>query len=92
MGNSVGTCTGVPAHAPDPSGMCATQPATSCGTNGRCTMGGACELYDMSTVCDSSCTVAVLTTTFCDGMGACNQPQITTCPSLLCADATSCAP
>ena len=93
-GNNVGTCAGVPAHAFDPTGMCLIQPEATCGTDGRCTSGGACEVYDMSTVCGTSCSGTDLTTMFCDGtgMGGCTQSQTVTCPSMACADPTSCAP
>jgi hypothetical protein len=84
-----GACTNVAPHTVDPQGSCANQGAASCGTNGRCNGSGVCELYDMSTVCNTVCLSPTFTTFYCDGLGTCALPQIETCASLTC-DANGC--
>ena len=86
-----GQCHNVGAGALDPTHLCGDQGAPSCGTNGRCTAGGTCAVYDTNTVCDTLCVSPTFTTTFCDGsgFGGCTQLAPLVCPSLAC-DASGC--
>jgi hypothetical protein len=86
-----GTCSNVPAHAIDVSGSCPDRGAALCGTNGRCTISGTCELYDLNTVCSTLCTSPIFTTNYCDGIGGCTQSQLVTCDSAVC-DVNGCVP
>jgi hypothetical protein len=86
-----GLCTNVPAHTVDPQATCKDLGAASCNTNGRCNGAGVCELYDMSTVCNTVCLSPTFTTYTCDGLGACVVPQVQTCASLTCT-ASGCTP
>jgi hypothetical protein len=86
-----GMCANLPAHAPDPTGVCTTQSPSTCGTNGRCNGGGNCELYDTSTVCSTTCISPTFTTFSCDGLGACVLPEAQLCGINGC-DANGCIP
>ena len=70
-----GTCVAV-ARGKDPAhGSCATQAASSCGTNGLCDGMGACQFHEATTVCgDAACDPASNSLTperRCDGNGTC---------------------
>lgn len=71
---------------------CATQAPDTCGTTGECLFNGqSCALYQNNTHCHS-CSVSTLTTSTCNGAGACNaggSPQACS-GNLLCASGTSC--
>jgi hypothetical protein len=73
------------------SGSCPDRGAALCGTNGRCTISGTCELYDLNTVCSTLCTSPIFTTNYCDGIGGCTQSQLVTCDSAVC-DVNGCVP
>ena len=78
-GATPGTCSAFSNGTAD--SRCPTQGAASCGTNGLCE-GGACQLYGLGTQCNSTCENLDLTRWYCDGMHACNQPQVETCASV----------
>ena len=70
-----GSCVAV-ARGKDPAhGSCATQAASSCGTNGLCDGMGACQFHKAGTVCgDAACDPASNSLTperRCDGNGVC---------------------
>jgi hypothetical protein len=73
VGGRAGTCQPVPPGAPDPAGVCATDPAASCGRTGSCDGAGACAVYAAGTVCaDAVCSGnAVMAASTCDGSGRC---------------------
>jgi hypothetical protein len=82
--SSKGTCTGVPAGAPDPRGQCVASRDKPCGLDGKCTAGGACELFPPGTACgDSSCNGDALATQECDGAGGCKTIS-TSCGAYTC--------
>jgi hypothetical protein len=61
LATSTGHCTGVPAGAPDPKGLCQDQGPASCGTNGTCDPFGGCATYPLGTTCSApSCTNGTL--------------------------------
>jgi hypothetical protein len=84
--SSEGTCTAVPNGTAD--AACPAQDPTTCGTTGLCES-GVCQLHGLGTQCSSACLISIYSRTYCDGMGACNQPMLETCGSLLC-DANGC--
>jgi hypothetical protein len=90
VANSLGTCALVPPGGADPAGTCINQGAASCGMNGTCNGAGSCALYDMSTVCATSCASPDFTTTYCDGLGGCNQQMLMSCANG--CDANGCLP
>jgi hypothetical protein len=88
-----GTCDNAKDAQADPRGMCATQPASSCGTDGKCS-GGLCEQYGTSTGCSSSvCTTTTQQTSYttCDGAGMClGTASAMTCGGHLKCTGTAC--
>ena len=48
---SLGSCRPVPNGDDDPRNMCVTQPASTCGTDGKCDGAGGCRRYRPGTVC-----------------------------------------
>ncbi len=93
--NGNGTCNAVAAGTVDPAGMCmATTPASSCGTDGKCAAGGACEMYGNSTVCGTpSCdsnTEMLTSQGTCNGSGSCTLPMPTSCGHYVCNGTSAC--
>ncbi len=89
---SLGTCTAVPAGKGDPGGRCPDQGAASCGSNGLCDGGGACQRYAagvecVAATCPTSGTTATLPRT-CDGTGVCKPPTTQSCAPYGCNGAT----
>lgn len=94
LAGSVGTCATVPAGQ-DPLNQCTDQGATSCGTNGFCNGGGACQLYANGTQCAAqSCAGSTLSAArTCDGAGTCRAAATSSCNPYVCgptACRTSC--
>jgi hypothetical protein len=93
-----GQCGGVKAGT-DPDAECADQGAASCGTNGSCDGGGACQRYGNGTAClGASCADATTLNKphTCNGSGSCVTPSPSTqgCVPFVCASnacGTSCA-
>ncbi len=88
----VGTCSRVPANAPEPHGRCIKDPP--CGISGVCDMNGECELAAKTTTCgaEPSCKDAKYTPqSFCDGAGACVNATAGDCPNgLICGEGGMC--
>ena len=51
--------------------MCAVQPASTCGTNGRCDGNGGCQKHPVNTICAPETCVANVNT---HGCGTCDAP------------------
>lgn len=94
---SAGTCTPVPDRDPDPQGLCAVSPSTSCGTTGLC-LKGACAYHEAGLNCRAAgcATLESLTpASTCDGKGACVTPANQSCGTFTCAGGScrnSCTP
>ena len=78
---SVGTCTPVAAGAPDPSGICRNDMASTCGQTGLCDGAGSCDYHPQGTVCaPSSCSEGFVTqVSVCDGKGTCTSGPKLSC-------------
>jgi len=83
---SLGTCTPVPNGADDPRNMCATQLASTCGTDGKCDGAGTCRKYRSGTVCAAEhCESGVYTPeATCSTTGACVAPGSMSCVPYVC--------
>jgi hypothetical protein len=90
-GGANGTCGNVNPGTADPSGTCTVQAPTSCGTDGLCAAGGACQDYTSGSVCVSaSCSMGQQTTQgVCNGTGMCTGSMTTSCAPYICG-ATAC--
>jgi hypothetical protein len=87
---SLGTCTNVPAGKPDLQSRCQDQGVATCGTNGMCNGGGACQKYLDGLNCSSQCNAAAATfTTFACGAGTCNPGAPQSCSPYSC-DGSGC--
>ncbi|MEB2313494.1 MAG: hypothetical protein OZ921_14425 [Sorangiineae bacterium] len=87
-----GTCGNV-ANGSDPDGECADQGASSCGTDGACSGSGTCRRYALGTTCGSTtCDSGTNQQSghSCDGFGACNPTNVTSCGLYVCSGATAC--
>jgi hypothetical protein len=84
---SVGTCTPVAAGAPDPSGICRNEMASTCGQTGLCDGAGSCDYHPQGTVCaPSSCSEGFVTqVSVCDGKGTCTSGPKLSCGPFGCA-------
>ncbi len=84
----VGTCSRVPANAPEPHGRCIKAPP--CGASGLCDMNGECALATKTETCGAppSCKDAKYTPqSFCDGAGTCVNATAGVCPNgLICGE------
>jgi hypothetical protein len=75
---------------------CGPDPSSTCGHDGQCDGTGACQYFASTTTC-GSCTGNSLTSSACNGAGACVVGTAASCPNnLVCADdggicKTSCA-
>jgi Dickkopf N-terminal cysteine-rich region len=87
LSGTTGKCSNVPTGNVDPTGTCAVQISTTCGTNGRCEA-GACQRFAKGTACkDSTCVVAsalFTATSTCDGAGKCVTPNVMSCAPFQC--------
>jgi Cellulose binding domain len=84
---SVGTCTSIAGgQAPVPATQCATQTASTCGTNGLCNGSGACQKYPSGTTCvGATCAGSTLTpNATCNGTGTCSTPSTSSCTPYSC--------
>jgi hypothetical protein len=84
-----GLCGAIKAGS-DPDSECADQGTASCGTNGSCDGGGACQLYSNATVCVGASCADMGTLNkqhLCNGSGVCVTPTPPTqgCTPYLCA-------
>jgi len=94
VASSPGTCTQVPAGEAARRDQCATDPAPSCGTDGKCDGQGACSHYPIGMECAAAvCTPdgkAVMSASRCDGMGKCVASTTSTpCDPYLCDSAAA---
>ncbi len=89
-GGTDGTCADVTAGTPDPSGACAVEAPTSCGTDGNCAAGGTCEDYASGTACGTTCSGSQITVRTCDGTGVCNGTAAACPGNFRCASGTAC--
>jgi hypothetical protein len=84
---SDGTCGNIIDNS-DPDNECATQAASTCGTDGMCNGSGACRLWAAGTVCvASSCQNATTQNDpdTCNGSGMCVDGGTTSCLPLVCS-------
>src|SRR6266545_766611 len=90
----LGTCYPIPPGAPDPRGLCRTDPPASCGQNGTCTGGGQCAEYPVGSICKPSiCEADSFTPAgVCDGHGACAIPTPLSCLPSHCAGSACSTP
>jgi hypothetical protein len=82
-------CAAMGVNQPDP--RCGTPDPTSCDNNGLCNGSGACQLFDVNTVCNTSCDGLLpptFTATYCDGAGTCG--PISTAQACLVCGANGC--
>jgi hypothetical protein len=80
---SSGICTPVAAGTPDPSGICRSDLASTCGQTGLCDGKGDCDHYPQGTMCAvGSCSDGFATpASVCDGKGTCvTGPQLSCGP------------
>jgi len=94
-GGHDGTCGNITAGAAAPTGQCTAASMASCGNDGKCNGGGACEDWPSGTSCVpaacSSSTNMLTTAGTCNGTGTCNPGTTTACGGgLICASATAC--
>jgi hypothetical protein len=91
--NVSGKCENTPNGGDDPKGMCAAQPASSCGTDGKCDGAGACRKHPNNTPCaDQTCTGGQLTAeSKCMG-GTCTAPAPMSCATGSCSGNACAAP
>jgi hypothetical protein len=94
-GGSDGQCANIVAGS-DPDDECPTGSATTCGTTGVCSGGGACAYYDTATPCGTPTTVCVgneSRSRTCAGPGACQLAGSgTACGAFACSTATGLCP
>jgi hypothetical protein len=83
---SLGKCTLILAGGDDPRNMCATQPASTCGTDGKCDGAGGCRRWRAGTVCAAEhCDNNVYTPeSACSSTGACVAPMTQSCIPYAC--------
>ncbi|MBT9560930.1 MAG: hypothetical protein IV100_33200 [Myxococcales bacterium] len=74
----------------DPDNECATQPASSCGTDGTCNGAGSCRLHASGTTCGAgACSQGSQTAaSTCNGTGSCIGGTSTSCAPYGCGGAT----
>jgi hypothetical protein len=74
----------------DPLQQCSATAQSSCGTDGQCDGNGNCRDWPAGTVCQQShCMGAmVIDTQQCDGMGACQPGNNTSCGNYTCDPST----
>ena len=86
LASSPGHCMPVVAGNPDPRAMCAVQPASTCGTNGKCDGSGGCQKYPVNTVCAAeTCVSSVYTpASMCNASGQCVAPDSLPCAPYTC--------
>jgi hypothetical protein len=89
IAGSEGTCAPMAPNQAD--SRCGTPVPSSCGHNGLCNSTGACQFFDVNTVCDTACTLlpAQFTRTYCNGGGMCG-PITTSESCVLLCDAGGC--
>lgn len=90
-GVASGTCGSITAGTTAPAGQCAV--STTCGNDGKCGAGGACEQSPSTVTCGTaSCASGQLTTAAtCSGTGTCGSGATSACPGgFKCASATAC--
>ena len=90
VGNTVGTCTPVPAGQ-DPRNICPIDPAASCARDGACNGSGACRFYAAGTSCGASTCSGTNETPSpaCNGLGLCTPAAARDCGGFTCG-ATAC--
>jgi hypothetical protein len=83
---ALGTCTPVANGGDDPRNMCATQAASTCGTDGKCDGAGGCRHWRPGTVCAAErCGNNVYTPeSTCSATGACVAPDTQACVPYAC--------
>ncbi|HEY5448391.1 MAG TPA: hypothetical protein VIQ54_06555 [Polyangia bacterium] len=89
-GPGPGTCQLVPAGGDDPRDLCATQPVSTCGTNGLCDGLGGCTKYPVGTACGPSVCVGANSWRIpkCDATNTCAMGGTTNCSPFACNSAT----
>lgn len=86
---SVGRCKLIGTGIADAS--CPAEKPATCGTTGLCDGAGDCEIYPENTPCAAAeCIGSVLLNTArsCDGLGACQEPQLRDCAPYQCSGGT----
>jgi hypothetical protein len=90
-GAADGTCANITAGTAAPTGQCSV--TTTCGNDGKCAAGGACEQAANTVSCQSaSCNNGqIIAAASCSGTGTCPTVSATACPGgFVCASATAC--
>jgi hypothetical protein len=85
IAGSVGTCIAVPAGQ-DPLNQCADAGFATCGLNGFCDGGGACQKYASGTQCIApTCSTSTLhPASTCNTTGTCVTPATSSCTPFIC--------
>jgi hypothetical protein len=91
VSGSLGSCSAVRSGQADPQGRCLDQGVATCGTNGWCDGGGACQKYAAGLQCQVTCdsTGTTFTTFTCNGSGVCALSNTQACTPYKC-DASGC--
>ena len=85
IAGSIGTCIAVPAGQ-DPLNQCADAGFATCGLNGFCDGGGACQKYASGTQCIApTCSTSTLhPASTCNTAGTCVTPATSSCTPFIC--------
>ncbi len=83
---SLGSCRPVPAGNDDSRNMCATQPASTCGTDGKCDGAGGCRRHRPGTVCapERCANNRYTPESTCSATGTCVAPNDIACVPYAC--------